>query len=175
VGTWRMLSALGWKAHTEALAELITVTIISILPLVLGGLIRWLEIENSALSFDSYETYVNSFLIHGELFLYALAFIAVIAWTALREWPLGLRPPRLVLGLFCFISIAIITIFFSLDTAKVALHIEAVLKCSKIMFAITLIFYYLATVLSKIEPPDLAAILSKSSDALASQLGEERP
>jgi hypothetical protein len=171
VGTWKMITALGAKAHFDALTELVTITVISISPLLLGGLIRWLQIGNSILSFASYEGAVDSFLARGELFLYALAFIAIIAWTALREWPLGLRPPRVVLGLFCLISISIITIFCSLDAAKVALHIEMTLKLSKIMFVITLAFYYLATVLSKIEPPDLAAILSESSSALASKLG----
>jgi hypothetical protein len=165
-----MFVALGLKAHIEAFTELFTITLISVSPLLLGGMVRWLQIDNSILSFTSYEGAVNSFLVRGELFLYALAFIAIIAWTALREWPLGLRPPRILLGLFCLISISMITIFYSLDAAKVALHAEQTLVLSKIMFGFTLAFYYLATVLSKIEPPDLAAILSESSVALASEL-----
>jgi len=166
--------ALGFRAHVEAFGELVTITLISVSPLLFGGMIRWLQIDNSNLSFTSYEGAVDSFLVRGELFLYALAFIAIIAWTALREWPLGLRPPRVVLGLFCLISISMITIFYSLDATKVALHVHATLILSKIMFAITLALYYLAAVLSKIEPPDLAAMLSESSGALASKLAEGR-
>ena len=174
MGTFRMLRALGWKAHREAVAEVLTIALISVLPLLFGAMVRWFQIENTILSFTSYESAVDSFLIRGELFLYALAFIAIVAWTALKEWPLGLRPPRIVLGVFCIVSVGIITTFYSLDTAKIAVHVDAVLIFSKIMFVITLATYYLATVLSKIEPPDLALIFSVSSSALSSQLVEGR-
>ncbi len=167
-----MLKALGWRAHGDALAEVLTIALISVLPLLFGAMVRWFQIDNTVLSFASYKSAVDSFLIRGELFLYALAFIAIVAWTALKEWPLGLRPPRIVLGVFCIISVGIITTFYSLDTAKVALHVDAVLIFSEIMFVTTLTIYYFATVLSKIEPPDLALILSVSSSALSSRLVE---
>jgi hypothetical protein len=165
-----MLRALGWSAHREAGAEVFTVALISVLPLLVGAMARCFQSENVDLSLALYGASLDSFLVHGELLLYALAFIAVVTWTALREWPAGLRPPRIVLGVFCIVSVGIITTFFCLDTAKVALHTEAILM-SKIVFVVTLIFYYVATVLSKIEPPDLAASLSASSSALSSQLG----
>jgi hypothetical protein len=169
-----MLAALSLKDHVDAAAELVTITVISVLPLILGGLIRWLQLDNFVLSFASYGGAFDTFLVHGELFLYALAFIATIAWTALKEWPPGLRPPRVVFGLFCFLSISMITLFFSFDTARVALHIEGVLTISKVMFALTLVFYYFATLLSKVDAPDVAAALSESSDALASKLSRGR-
>ena len=167
-----MLKALGWKAHRDAGAEVLTIALISILPLLFGAMVRWLQVENPVLSLEGYEDAFNSFVIRGELFFYALAFIAVIAWVALKEWPPGLRPPRVVLGLFCMISFGIITTFYTLDTVKVALHTDAVLIASKIMFVVSLMLYYFATVLIKAEPPDFAAALSASSNALASQLGE---
>jgi hypothetical protein len=165
-----MLIALEWKVYRESLCELVAITAISISPLLFGAMIRWVQVENNELSLGAYFRALDSFLTRGELFLYALAFIAIVAWAALKDWPLGLRPPRVILGLFCFFSFGIITIFYSLDTIKVALHVDAVLILSKIMFFITLCFYYFATVLSKVEPPDFLAVLAQSSNALSAQL-----
>ena len=174
MGTARMMYALGIRAHLLALLEVFVITLISTFPLLLGAMIRWFEISNQQLSFAAYWTALDSFLVRGELFLYALALIAIVVWAALREWSLGLRPPRIVLGLYCFISFGIICTFYTLDAEKVSLHVEAVLVFSKIIFFVTLFFYYFSTLLSKIEPPNLAAILAASSGALAAELGKEQ-
>jgi hypothetical protein len=171
VGTFQMLRVLRWKAHRDAIAEVSTVAIISVLPLLFGASVRWFQIENADLSWASYGHTVNGVLIHGELFLYALAFIAAIAWIALKEWPMGLRPPRIGLGIFCIVSICIITAFYSLDAAKVALHEDAVLIISAVILTTTLFLYYLAILLNKSGPPDLQAILAEESEGLSSQIG----
>ncbi|HEV2263554.1 MAG TPA: hypothetical protein VGR79_03365 [Stellaceae bacterium] len=161
---------MGWRAHREALQELALVTFISVSPLLLGAVIQWAQLKNEALPL-SYWGALNTYLVRGELFLYALAFIASIAWVALREWPAGLRPPRVLLGGFCIGAFGLITGFYSLDTANVLLHPGPVLVGSKIVFCATLVFYYLATVLSKIEAPDYPHELAASSAALAAKLG----
>ena len=165
-----MLRVLDWKAYRHAGAEVVTIAEISILPLLFGASVRWIQIENTDLSLASYGNSINGVLIHGELFLYSLAFIAVIAWITLKEWPIGLRPPRIGLGIFCIISICIITAFYSLDTAKVALHEDVVLIVSTVILGVTLILYYFAVLLNKSDPPDLSEIMTEGSDSLSSQL-----
>jgi hypothetical protein len=166
-----MLRVLKWKAHRDAVAEVLTIAIISVLPLLFGASVRWFQVENTDLSIASYGKTINGVLSHGELFLYALAFIATIAWIALKEWPMGLQPPRVGLGIFCIIAVCIITAFYSLDAAKVALHEDAVLIVSAVVLFATLFLYYFAILLNKSGPPDLQAVLTESSETLSSQIG----
>src|ERR1700677_428382 len=104
MGTFRMLVMVGLRAHWEAFQEVLSITLISVSPLPIGALIRWVQAENEHLSLNSYVSALGTFLARGELLLYALAFIAVVAWITFKEWPEGLKPPRLLLGLFCLIS-----------------------------------------------------------------------
>ena len=167
-----MFRALDLKAYLDSLGEVFFVAIVSLLPLLLGGLIRRSGMDNRILSWASYKCAIEAFMVHGELFLYTLPFIATILWTAVREWPQGIRPPRAILVLFCSISISLIIVFYCLDTAKVALHINVILVFSGALFVLTLFFYFVSTVLDKIEAPDLAAVFSQASSAMAIELDE---
>ena len=137
-----MFRALGLKDHLDSLKEVLFVTLLSLLPLPIAGLIRWTLIDNRILSWASYKCAIEAFMVHGELFLYTLPFIATILWTAVREWPQGTRPPRAILVLFCSISISLIIVFYCLDTAKVALHINVILVFSGALFVLTLFLLF---------------------------------
>lgn len=174
MGALRMLVALGWKAHLETINELLVVTIASIAPIALGGLFRWVRIDNAERSLAGYMHVIDELLERGELFMTTLAFVAVIFWHVVKEWPEGLKPPRVIFGIFCILSFGIISLFYSLDANKVAVHVESVLIFSKMLFGVTLVIYYISTLLTKADGIDYAAELARSSGALSSQLRKGR-
>lgn len=170
MGALTMFLRVGSKAHYEALRELFVITLISLAPIGFGGLIRSLRPQNNLASIEGYWHAVDSLLERGELFMCALAFVAVIAWHVFKEWPKDLNPPRATFGIYCLLSFAVITIFYTLDANQVEVHVDFVLVFSKLLFAATLFVYYLSTVLTKFDLPDLASELAQSSEMLSSEL-----
>jgi hypothetical protein len=72
------------------------------------------------------------------------------------------------------VSVALIAIFYSLLAANVPLREDLILILSKGTFAVSLAVYYLATVLVKVEAPDLSNALSSTAKSLSDQLTQRQ-
>jgi len=170
MGTIGILRLVGWRAHYEAIKESFVLALISTLPIVIAALTTWGRHYRSDPSWNAYATAVDHLLEHGELFMAALAYIAVIVWHVLKEWPDGLKPPRIVFGAFCFVAFALILVFYIFEANKLGIDVEVTLVGSKLLFGVTLIAYYLSTVLVRIEAPQYAQALSDRASELSQRL-----
>lgn len=170
MGTIRILRLIGLKPHIEAFKEVAVIAIISLAPIAFGALVRWaLKLEESDKAIAYFDA-IDDLLKHGELFMCALAFVAVIAWHVFKEWPAGMQPPRITLGIFCLISFALVVVFYTLEANHIVVRVGVILTASKGLLLLALVLYYFSTVLTKCEGPGYAEALAESAGGLSSEL-----
>lgn len=174
MSTFQVLRLIGWKGARDAFAELGVVASISLVPILLGAFIQWLRVENQTLTFAGYRHALDELLEHGEFFMCALAFVAVVSWHVFKEWPPGFEPPRVVLGTICVVQIALIAVFYSIDASHVAVHVELFVLLSKLVLGFTLLIYYISTLLTRLDGPDYREALNEGAERLKKGLGKGR-
>ncbi len=152
-----------WINHKDAAKQLATNLVWSLLPIILGVL--WLLAESGEHSNPDLSSVIFANIGHGELFLYCSSLLAPIYWMALHDPPgAGRFPSKLSHMVFVALIICASAFFYGLQRSNLTLNEGFIFQTSIILFVVSVLILYIATVYHAYRMPSLPEELLKKDE-----------
>lgn len=154
----------------QAAAEVLTIGIISVLPLVLAGVARYFTaMFYTPEAPNDFVAVIWGAIASGQLLFYALSFVATIIYYSCgditRDFPL-----RLLYVVISFLFGVLVVLFIGINPSGEKLAVGPISILSIIIYLVSAFMYWTVAVFKEIDPPDYDKSLREGEDAVASDL-----
>lgn len=166
----RFRSVLGY--HALALEEVICVTIISLLPILVGTIIGYSQRVDNEL--QSYGTVIYNFLKNGELFLYCTSVLASVVFLASLDRAAGRFPRRKWFFVASVVCIVLSITFFTFRRVEFAFDPVVAFTISCVVYVIALLMYYWLTAKKNADYPGYQEVMSEEATEFSKRLSDRR-
>lgn len=158
--------------HASALGEVIFVTIISLLPILVGTIIGYFQRIDKEL--QSYGTVIYNYLNNGELFLYCTSVLASVLFLASLDRAGGRFPRRKWFILVSIVCIVLSILFFTLRRVELPFDplMAFIISCGVYVIALTM--YYWLTAKKNADYPGYQEVMSEEASEFSRRLSDRR-
>jgi hypothetical protein len=167
---WLTLFVSDRRAHSEALEETFTITIVALIPLFLLAVIDQLHSEHLGMSAVLWDA-----ISAGQLYLYSFALLGHINWLCWKDHDnLKRFPPRKYFALIAFgISVVIIAVYTADPTLSKPLSMPLI-NASIVSFVVYTALYYILSVFDKLQPPSIEERVETEANSMAQRYESEK-
>lgn len=158
--------------HASALGEVICITIISLLPILVGTIIGYFQRIDKEL--QGYGTVIYNYLNNGELFLYCTSVLASVVFLASLDRASGRFPRRKWFILVSIVCIVLSILFFTLRRVEFAFDPVVAFTISCVIYVLSVFMYYWLTAARNADYPGYQEVMSEEASEFAKRLRDRR-
>lgn len=147
-------------SHGHSLAEVTFISVVSLLPVLIGTLIGYVSQIEKTNGDGSYFYFLYLYLENGELFLYCTSVLATVLYLASLDRTKGYFPQRKWFVLVSVVCIALAIAFFTLKRVEFVVNSRLAFTISLVIYAISIVMYYFLTVIRNTDLPSFQKITS---------------
>ena len=169
----RALINAGLKPYGRAGSELITIGLVSLLPIVIASLGIYLDQDFDGRNVRDFWTIIVGASLSGQLFFYSMSFIGSICWYAGMELDRPF-PLRLYFVIPCIVGVAVASIYISRMSTLGGLPVTGIGIISSAMYVISALLYFIILAFRAINEVDFDQVQRAGETRLQEQVEERR-
>lgn len=171
---WKALIEADLSVHRKAFTEVLVVGGLSIMPLGLAAygtfLLQPMVPDQPG---KTYIDFLEISILSGQLYFYAMTFIAAVVWHSGQDLKKPF-PPRILFWSIAFVLGMICAFFFGIAPALPSTGDSGLSKMSILVYLLSAVMYFLILVFEQIEPPNLERTKRESEESLTERVKKRR-